>query len=121
MDLDAQRNQEIKLKRSGLFSRLRKSLSIKENTDTITAGRTTEESAILQCIRGAREEWLDANRSFEYAYDEGLIDYYIYKIKASEIRYEYFLKKAKEMGIKAEMLENPALMLLSDTYGSQEQ
>lgn len=59
-----------------------------------------ETEELLGCINDARTEWLNANMNFNYAEDSEVIDYYTYKIKASEIRYEYYLKKAREMGIK---------------------
>jgi len=67
-----------------------------------TAAKTgKEESELLKYITDARNEWLDANRNFEHAYEEELIDYYTYKMKACEARYTYFIKMAKEKGLKS--------------------
>jgi len=58
-----------------------------------------EHDDLIQCIRTAKSQWEIANLNFEQAREKELIDYYAYEIKACEIRYEYFLKKAKEKGI----------------------
>lgn len=68
---------------------------------------TSEETEILDIVRHAKNEWLDASRSFEQVHDEELVDYFTYKMKACELRYAYFLKKAKEMGIKSIEIDRP--------------
>ncbi len=72
-------------------------LSIGEKTATCTE---REEAEILELINDVRNEWQDAFTKFEYAYEEELIDYYTYRMKACESRYAYFLSKAKELGLK---------------------
>jgi hypothetical protein len=42
-----------------------------------------EEAELLEMVRKARNEWLDASMSFEHVNDEELIDYFTYKMKAS--------------------------------------
>ena len=70
--------------------------------------RDIEETVLLKTIIDARNEWLDSVANFEYAYEENLIDYYIHnKMKACEARYAYFIKKAKEMGLKASLPQMP--------------
>lgn len=66
--------------------------------EQIVAGQN--ESDLLQCIHEAYTEWVSANTNFEQAVDPDMIDYFIYKIKACEVRYQYLLKEAKEKGIK---------------------
>lgn len=68
--------------------------------------KTTEEQEILKALLEARNEWLDAVASFEHAYEENLIDYFTYKMKACESRYAYFIKKAREMGIKSSLTQD---------------
>lgn len=68
---------------------------------------TSEETEILDIVKHAKNEWLDASRSFEQVHDEELVDYFTYKMKACELRYAYFLKKAKEMGIKSIEIDRP--------------
>lgn len=64
---------------------------------------TAAENEILDGVRSAYEEWKDANRNFEYAEISEIIDYYTYKIKASEVRYDYYIKLAREKGLKLEL------------------
>lgn len=60
---------------------------------------TSETEELMKTIIDARNEWLDAVSSFEYACEEELVDYYTYKMKACEARYTYFIKLAKDKGI----------------------
>jgi len=75
-----------------------KLFSMKRRADT---EKLTEEAELIKAITDARSEWLDSVANFEYVYEENLIDYYTYKMKACEARYAYFIKKAREMGLKA--------------------
>ena len=63
---------------------------------SVNAVETVE---IQKLLTDARNEWLDAVSSFEHAYEEMLVDYYTYKMKACEARYTYFIKLAKEKGV----------------------
>lgn len=54
---------------------------------------------IMDCIKEAYNEWVVANKNFEYADEIELVDYYIYRVKSCELRYQYYLKKAKEIGL----------------------
>lgn len=75
-----------------------KLFNAKKQTDT---EKLTEEAELVKAISDARTEWLDSVANFEHVYEENLIDYYTYKMKACEARYAYFIKKAREMGLKA--------------------
>lgn len=68
----------------------------------------SEEAELLDIVRHAKNEWLDASMSFEQVKDDELVDYFTYKMKACELRYAYFLKKAKELGIKSIEVDKPA-------------
>ncbi|NLO39389.1 MAG: YaaL family protein [Ruminiclostridium sp.] len=59
-----------------------------------------DKAVLLKHIKLARQDWLSALSNFEQAQDPDLIDYYIYKMKACQVRYNYLLKKAKEIGLK---------------------
>ena len=115
MNINTIQNQTSKLKTKSFFSRLLEPLYMKVNSKTAAEHHTNEESEILECLRSAREEWIDANRNFKYANDEEMIDYFTYKIKASEVRYEFYLKKAKEKGIKADLIEKSLALLKTGT------
>ena len=60
---------------------------------------TAEDQEILRAAQDARDDWIDASAGFEQVYDEMLVDYFIYKLKACESRYIYFVRLAKEKGI----------------------
>lgn len=60
----------------------------------------TEGERILAAIRQVQLQLECARSSFQNATDETLIDSYIYEIIALQKKYEYFLKSAKEIGLK---------------------
>lgn len=60
---------------------------------------------LLKSIKQARQEWIEAVTNFDQADNNELIDYFIYRMKACQIRYNYLLKVAKEMGIRSELYE----------------
>lgn len=61
------------------------------------AGKINEEQLVLRRkVEQARREWQDAQNYYEVAVDHDLIDYAIYHLKASEIKYMYLLKHAKK-------------------------
>lgn len=55
---------------------------------------------LLQSIQSARQDWLNAASNFEQAENDELIDYYIYRMKACQIRYNYLIKQAKAIGLR---------------------
>ena len=68
--------------------------------------KTDEEKEIdlLVSIYKAKKELDEANYNFEYA-EGDLIDYYTYKMKATGAKLDYFLKKAKNLGIEISMID----------------
>lgn len=56
------------------------------------AARSQERGALEQ----ARQDWLAANRLFDYATEPELVDYAIYSLQAAERQYVYLWKKARE-------------------------
>ena len=89
-----------------------KTFAVRKN---IAAKTGKEEAELLRYIMDARNEWLEASTNFEHAYEEKLIDYYTYKMKACEARYTYFIKLAKEKGLRSEISQYPV-----EIYGSGE-
>ena len=63
-----------------------------------------KEIELLVNIYKAKKELDEANHNFEYA-EGDLIDYYTYKMKAIRAKLDYFLKKAKKMGIEIGMID----------------
>ncbi len=60
---------------------------------------TAEEQQIIEAALAAKDEWVEAGIDFNYADDDLLLDYHIYRLKACESRYTYFLKLVKERGL----------------------
>ncbi|MGI6668223.1 MAG: DUF2508 family protein [Acetivibrionales bacterium] len=60
---------------------------------------SNEDRQILKAVFEARDEWIEAGNNFEYVHEEMLVDYYVYKLKACESKYAYFVKLAKEKGL----------------------
>lgn len=93
--------QHMDMKGYGLLRRLfqfREDFAEAERWSSEQDGRN-----LLKNIRQAKQEWMSAVSNFEQADDEDLIDYYIYKMKACQVRYNYLLKKAKELGLKQDV------------------
>lgn len=67
------------------------------------SGKATENFATLpslaDSIEQARGEWLSSRAYFEAVSDPDLVDHAIYMMEATEKRYIYLLKKAREAGI----------------------
>lgn len=63
----------------------------------------SEDEILIQNIKDAKNEWLNADMNFQYVSEDEFIEYYTYKLKAAQIKYEFFLRKAKEKGIKVNL------------------
>jgi len=101
MDMDTQKGHEYKVIRNSIISRLMGVLTPRDRLEQIKY--KDEDYDLVSSLKNARKEWIDANMSFEYVDVQEMVDYYTYKIKACQVRYEYFLKVAKEKGIRVEM------------------
>ncbi len=63
-----------------------------------------EKKEILRNIINTRLQLTNANKNFEFANTNDLIDYYIYKIKSIQAKLDSLIKLAKERGIELEKL-----------------
>ena len=63
-----------------------------------------EKKEILRNIINTRAQLTNANRNFEFANTNDLVDYYIYKIKAIQSKLDSLIKLAKVRGIEVEKL-----------------
>lgn len=70
---------------------------IKEKTEL------DREIELIKNIIKTREELKSDNKNFEYA-EMGLVDYYIYHIKANQAKLDYLLKLAKASGITVDTI-----------------
>ena len=68
-------------------------------------GKTEKEREIelMQNIIETKEKLQNARKNFEYA-EDGMIDYYIYQIKANQSKLDYLIKLAKLKGIEVDMI-----------------
>jgi len=83
---------------------LRRLFQLKEiNTDTEMRDPEKDRAALLKNISQARQDWLSALSNFEQAWESDLIDYFIYRMNACQVRYNYLLKKAKELGLRQDI------------------
>lgn len=64
-----------------------------------------KEIELIKMIIKTREELKNDNRNFEYAQD-GLVDYYVYQIKANQAKLDYLIKIAKLKGIQVDMIND---------------
>ena len=55
---------------------------------------------LIENINNARDEWIAAQKNFQFMDTDDGVDYYAYKIKAYEVKYQALLKEAKEKGLK---------------------
>ena len=68
--------------------------------NTMIKGKTEKEREIelMQNIIETKEKLQNARKNFEYA-EDGMIDYYIYQIKANQSKLDYLIKLAKKKGV----------------------
>lgn len=67
---------------------------IKDNSSA-PKKKSNPNADLISCILKTREDLVTANNNYEFA-DGDLIDYYLYQIKATQSKYNYLLKKAKQ-------------------------
>jgi len=82
--------------KSDSFKFLRKFVGAKAREAAKLAEKEEIMRELTESIQDAYTEWQNAMANFETAQSKEMVDYYSYKIKASEIRYDYLLRKAKE-------------------------
>lgn len=73
--------------------------------------KACEREEALENIRLAHQQWKDRERFFQEVTDPDLIDYAIFQLEASRLKYIYLLKKIrKEMGDQGDLeLEDHSL------------
>lgn len=63
-----------------------------------------KQQELIQNINTVKKDWEIAKNNFELANSVASVDYYTYKIKAYEVKYQELLREAKRKGIRAPML-----------------
>lgn len=69
-----------------------------------------KEMELIVSVMRAKKELEESIKNFEYAEDD-LIDYYTYQIKANRSKFDYLLKKAKEQGLKLDIVSQVEIKL----------
>ena len=87
---------EVINNKSHAFSFFRRLAGAKSREAARLAEKEEMMRELTENIQEAYNEWKNAMANFETAEGKEMVDYYAYKIKASEIRYDYLLRKAKE-------------------------
>jgi len=105
MAVNPQANHEAAIQNSGLIQRFLLAVFPEKKARTEVSGHSREVLELIGSLKEAKREWADATMNFDYVDDQEMVDYYTYKIKACEIRYEYFLRKIKERGVKVDIAE----------------
>lgn len=74
--------------------------------EEVVTDKTEEEKKIelIMSIIKSKKELDLATKNFETA-EDGLVDYYIYQIKASKSKLDFLVNKAKDNGISLNMIE----------------
>lgn len=99
MGLNTENNQNIKIYKYSPIAKIFSKFLPKVQSEIDYEKDDLDKKELIECINRARNDWINANREFEYAQNDEIVDYYTYKIKACQVRYEYFLKLAKRKGI----------------------
>lgn len=99
MNLDIQKNEEIKEHKNSIFKKIINMINLVENNQ-LEENKINDTQMLIESIAIAKNEWINANNDFNYAVDEDMVDYHTYKIKAYQAKYEYLIRIAKQMGIR---------------------
>jgi hypothetical protein len=58
-----------------------------------------DKQLLIQEIRVAHRNWINAQAQFEYALGKDQVDYAIFTLEATEKRYEMLVKQAKQLQV----------------------
>ena len=81
-----------------MFEEYQKETNIKDKTDE------DKKVELIMSLIKAKKELNLATKNFETA-EEGLVDYYVYQIKASKSKVDFLVNKAKDKGVSLNMIE----------------
>lgn len=69
-------------------------------TSNVCSQSMGDEASLPEAVEKARQDWVYAKQYFNSVTEPELLDYAIYMIKATEVKYIYLLRKAKKEGAK---------------------
>ena len=73
---------------------------LKNKIHKVDESEKIENMKLIENINIARDEWILAQKNFQFVDTVDGVDYYAYKIKAYEAKYQALLKEAKERGVQ---------------------
>jgi hypothetical protein len=114
MNLKSEKSRIIRIQKSSVFRRILRQIGANREPGVVDINTNEETQELIYLLNGARKDLISACQNYEYVEDQLIIDYYIYKIKACQVRYEYYIKKAKEKGIKVDLLETSGVSTYSN-------
>jgi hypothetical protein len=88
--------QAIEKQKTDALSILKRFGAVKAQESVTRTEKEDYYRQLTESIQDAYMEWQSALANFENAEGKDMVDYYAYRIKASQIRYDYLLRKAKE-------------------------
>ncbi|WP_018131368.1 YaaL family protein [Effusibacillus pohliae] len=63
----------------------------------------SDEEKFLEELRQAHQDWILAQQRIDLLSDPDLIDHAIYVLEAAEKKYSFYLRKAREKGIRIDI------------------
>ena len=81
-----------------MFEEYQKETNIKDKTEE------DKKVELIMSLIKAKKELNLATKNFETA-EEGLVDYYVYQIKASKSKVDFLVNKARNKGLSLNMIE----------------
>lgn len=106
MNINTQKTELTRMGKGGILSKLQKLLS----TIWGTAAEVQQDNEVYELLANislAKNDWVNACTNFEHVHEKEIVDYYIYKIRACQEKYEYLIKQAKEKGVKTSHIQMP--------------
>ncbi len=73
---------------------------LKNKIHKVDQSSTLQNRELIESINNAKDEWIAAQKNFQFVDTDDGVDYYAYKIKAYEVKYQALLKEAKNRGVK---------------------
>ncbi|UOF91783.1 YaaL family protein [Fodinisporobacter ferrooxydans] len=77
--------------------------SLESEFDRKELQKIDEREQLLQNLKQAKKEWVQAQNLFDHAIEPELIDYGIVMLESAEKKYNYFIKLARKLGIQVEI------------------
>lgn len=91
-------NKTVKQEEKNMYDDFQKEGVITEKTEE------EKKIELIVSVLKTKKELDLANKNFETA-ENGLVDYYVYQIKASKSKLDFLVNKAKQRGISLDMIE----------------